>query len=208
MPAVPPLTWRRVADDRYESDCGRFLLARVTLPSGAHEWLVRRVGRHGSRSPDGYHVAIEVRLDAAQATAERHAWREANSPHVPDDYAARMETFYWPISDGTSRGALAIVEEDGRRVARVVIMSRDTDDYVAQWMVELDLDPAEPGKPAEPVDVDYDRPWTATQHRTRADELLRGLAWAWDGPGHPQEQPQEDWWTLARAQAHATLAQC
>jgi hypothetical protein len=52
-----------------------------------------------------------------------------------------METarFFWPISDGTTRAALAVIRDGDRIVARVVGMSRRERDFEPGTYAEIDI---------------------------------------------------------------------
>jgi hypothetical protein len=50
-----------------------------------------------------------------------------------------LERFFWPISEGTTQAALAVVRDGERIVARVVGMARQEDPFVPVTYAEIDL---------------------------------------------------------------------
>lgn len=90
-------------------------------------------------SPWGWNT--ENSVHSAEAVCERDAFRMAHDSSVPEDHpAVALSRFYWPISNGTERAALAVAWRDGHLVAQVLGMSRrdDTGYTVAPW-TEIDL---------------------------------------------------------------------
>jgi hypothetical protein len=86
-------------------------------------------------------------LDAVKVEAERHAWSRAHREQanldlkaVPADASA---DFFWWVSDGTSPVRLILTRnEAGKRVARVVSMSRkDEDRFEPVTVVEIVIPP-------------------------------------------------------------------
>lgn len=67
-------------------------------------------------------------VHSAEAVIERDAFTSAHDTSVPEDHpAAALSRFWWPISKGTSRGALAVTVRDGEVVAQVLGMARHDD---------------------------------------------------------------------------------
>jgi hypothetical protein len=142
--------WVDIQPGLWRSLDGRYVILHAVLPEDRPEPTETYTLRHLDRQMAaaypgtlGSFVAEAYSLHAAQQEAERHAWERAQGGacHVPADFPAlRLERFFWPISEGTSRAALAIVRENGRVLARVVGMSRgDADAYEPGTYAEIDL---------------------------------------------------------------------
>jgi len=155
--------WVDIQPGLWRSLDGRYVILRAVLPEELPEPTETYTLRHldpqmAAAYPGtlGSFVAEAYSLHAAQREAERHAWERAQGGacHVPVDFPAlRLERFFWPVSEGTSRAALAIVRENGRVLARVVGMGRsDADAYEPGTYAEIDLtglltDPTGPNQP-------------------------------------------------------------
>lgn len=155
------LIWIDIQPDLWRSLDGRYVILRTVLPEDPQPTAVYTL-RHldplmAAAHPGtlGSFVAEAHTLQEAQQEADRHAWVRAHGAesHVPADFPAlRLERFFWPISEGTSRAALAIVRENGRVLARVVGMGRNNADaYEPGTYAEIDLtgllaDPAVPNQ--------------------------------------------------------------
>jgi hypothetical protein len=157
VPAVPwrSLTWTPFGPyQRALSGGYAYLVHAVRVPVIAEpaikdetEYALRMVDpaslrAYGPRTT-GYHHSQHYTVAAAMQEANEYAWKVAQGAdrHVPKDYPAiLMERFFWPISEGVSMGALAIVRDGDRLVARVVGMSRGRDDrYEPGTYVEVQL---------------------------------------------------------------------
>lgn len=158
---MEPLTWQEFAARKlWRTPDGQYLIMALTLPetqSGRSSavYQVRWVDPVTRAAyPDRLNWGIlirecfwlwntEDRVNSAEAEANRHAWFLANAEgfSVPEDTpAAALAHFYWPISKGTTRGALAIVWKDGQLVAQVLGMSRHDDETTRiGTYVEIDL---------------------------------------------------------------------
>lgn len=150
------LVWVEIEQGKtWRSIDGRYAIVAVTLPeTPPHtEYLVRKIdpamaAAYPSRQTLGYHIDIELDINAAKATAERDAWADAHwdTRSVPEDLpSVALERFFWPISNGTNRAGLAVVKENGRLYARVVGMCREGEDdphFVVGTFAEIDLDDA------------------------------------------------------------------
>jgi hypothetical protein len=67
-------------------------------------------------------------VHSAEAVIERDAFSSAHQTSVPEDHpAVVLSRFWWPVSNGTDRGALAVTLKDGDLVAQVLGMSRRDD---------------------------------------------------------------------------------
>jgi hypothetical protein len=147
-----PLTWIDTEPDLWRSVDGRYVIVSTVLPErradATRVFTLRKIDAASRTAYPpgwtcGYFVDESYSLHEAQAAAERDSWVEAQGAarNVPADYpAAALKRFYWPISQGTSMGALAIVREGNRLVARVVGMGRRSSDvYEPGVFAELDL---------------------------------------------------------------------
>jgi hypothetical protein len=83
----------------------------------------------------------ENSVHSAEAIVERDAFASGHSTSVPEDYpAVALIRFWWPISQGTNRGALVVVRKGGRFVAQIVGMSRHDDSgFVPEPYTEINL---------------------------------------------------------------------
>lgn len=83
----------------------------------------------------------ENSVHSAQAVVERDAFCSAHNTSVPEDHpAVALSPFWWPISSGTSRAALAVVWKDGQLVAQVLGMVRHDDSgFVPGEWTEINL---------------------------------------------------------------------
>jgi hypothetical protein len=146
------LTWLEMTANLWRSVDGRYIIVGSVLP----EWRpdptqIYTLRKIDAASRDAYpqnwtcgcFVEETYGLDAAKRAAELDAWSEAQgvARHVPKDYpAVAVKRFFWPISTGTSKGALAIVRDGDRLLARVVGMGRGEDDrYQPGIFAEIDL---------------------------------------------------------------------
>lgn len=144
------LTWTEIQPGwSWRSEDGRYVILRAVLPEDraqpAETYTLRKIdpamaavypGTLGYFRGEHYDVA------GAKAHAERDAYCDAHSAErdVPDTYpSVALKRFFWPISEGTTRAALAIVRDGDRLVARVVGMAREEDPFVPGTYVEIDL---------------------------------------------------------------------
>lgn len=133
---------------------GRYAIIANTLPENppitvyqARKIDLSMASAHPERGTLGYLLGespwcwnTENSVHSAEAVIERDAFRSAHDDDVPADHSAvSLERFFWPISDGTSRAALAIVAKDDQIVAQVIGMVRDGDGYTPQPWVEINL---------------------------------------------------------------------
>ena len=141
-PVQPGWSWR--------STDGRYVILRSVLPetraNPSDVFHLRKIDPEMAAAYPGklgYLLGESWSFDQADAEAQRDAWASANGreSHVPEDYQAlALQRFFWPISQGTSRAALAVERDGDRVVAKVVGMSRsDGDDYEPGTYAELDL---------------------------------------------------------------------
>lgn len=159
-PRQPLLDWVQPMPDVWVSTgtSTTYILVRSVLPQRdmpKESFDIRKI--HGEfakpYSDDlGYFAGHALTLRLAKAEAERMAWRDlqGGAGDVPaDEPALDLERFFWPISDGTNRAALAVVVEDGRVLARVLGRCRSVDDtYETTTCVEIDVSDAVAGNPA------------------------------------------------------------
>lgn len=144
------LTWTEERPYLWRSHEGDYVILRTVLPEANADpkaiFTLRKIDPAMGRAYPGglgYFLAEHYTLADAQQYAENDAWSQAQgiARHVPEDLPAlALRRFWWPISGGTEQGALAIVREDGRILARVVGMSRSDDDrYEAGTYAEIDI---------------------------------------------------------------------
>ena len=131
-------TWDQIPSGVWRSTDGKYVIVRIELPGEAPHlatvYLLRKIdpamaevypytigyslGEHGEHHS----------LDDAQRSADnddnhtRHA--KANTEALDALPADTVSRFWWPISNGTTRGALTLTREGNRMVARVVGMGR------------------------------------------------------------------------------------
>lgn len=152
MTAVPPLKWVKLTPFSWHSRCGRYTITHSVLPELQFDptevYTLRKRDRataHVRPFGLGWHLAERYTLADAQQEAQNNAWSDAQcgERHVPADLpAVALTRFYWPISNGCTRAALAIVRRDGRLYAQVVGMHRNDDDnYESGAYVEIELRP-------------------------------------------------------------------
>jgi hypothetical protein len=150
----PTLTWTKAGPGIWRSLCGRYVILRAVLPEDrpapSVTYTLRKVDKAmavvypGTLGYLGYLLTEEHDLAGARRAAERDAYSDTygSQRSVPDDHpAVALRRFYWPISDGVTRGALTVVRDGDRLVAQVVGMVRRQDDQgyePAPW-VEIDL---------------------------------------------------------------------
>lgn len=144
------LTWTQTSADVWRSTDGRYVILLGVLPEDRPNpteiYMLRKIDPDSARAYPGtmgYFVAERYQLPEAKQEAETDAWREAQGTarHVPEDFPGlALRRFWWPISGGTEQGALVIVREDGRILARVVGMCRgDEDRYEPGTYAEVDI---------------------------------------------------------------------
>ena len=133
----------------WRSTDGTYVILRSVLPEDrphpAETYTLRKVDPASARAYPGslgYFVAERYTLADAQGEARRDAYGDEHSRErsVPEDFPSlALELFFWPISQGTTRGALAVVRDGDRIVARVVGMARQEDPFVPVTYAEIDL---------------------------------------------------------------------
>lgn len=159
-PLEKPLVWQKTGKGAWRSQDGEYLITTLAPVPGDHEldgrpldmsvtpMQLRGVGLTGT----GLGYFIEEGYDAKQlmraAVTHRYVL-ESKSRSVPEDFPAEeMERFWWPISEGITKGALVVrTNEEGQRVAAIVGMSRNNDPdpdgevrFKPYTMVEVPLD--------------------------------------------------------------------
>jgi hypothetical protein len=145
----PDLMWIETKPGLWRSVDGNYAIMRFTLPDDrpqhAEMFIVNRFDPAMSQAYPGnlgYFRGQELSLPAALAFAARDAYcfAHASERSVPENYPADAAArFFWPISEGTTRAALAIVREGGRLLARVVGMARGEDAFEPVTYAEIDL---------------------------------------------------------------------
>lgn len=159
-----PLTWIETEPGKlWRSLDGQYAIMAVTLPESppTTEYHVRKIdpmvaSAYPTRGTLGVLLesspwlwSRENSVHSAEAIANRDAFSSAHDRSIPADHpAVALVPFWWPISNGTSRGALAVSWKDGQLVAQVLGMTRDGDEgfVPAEWtdinLTELGLVPA------------------------------------------------------------------
>lgn len=163
MTAIAPLEWVKLTPFAWFSLCGRYVILHSFLPELRFDpteiYTLRKRNQAMARdepSQLGYHLAERYTLADAQQEAQNDAWADAqrDARHVPADYpAAALARFYWPISNGCTQAALAIVRRDGKLYAQVIGMHRDDNDSCEPGTyAEIELRPSmiEDGQPSAP----------------------------------------------------------
>jgi hypothetical protein len=145
----PDLMWIETKPGLWRSVDGKYAIVRTVLPEDrpnpAERYTLRKFDPASVAAYPGnlgYFVAEEYTLPAAQAHAARDAYCDAHASerHVPADFPAlALQSFFWPISDGTTRAALAIVWDGDRVVARVIDMARQEDPFEPVVYAEIDF---------------------------------------------------------------------
>lgn len=134
---APQMAWSQLQEGVWKAHhltAGDYWIHRINYPwamgrSPRSEYEVRHNAPYHGLDEHGYYIGRGHRLDEAERFAERHAhvWDMPNKS-VPEDYPAlKLKRFFWPISEGITRGALVVVEKKGRLVAQVIGMSRGGD---------------------------------------------------------------------------------
>ncbi len=135
----PELMWIETKPGLWRSVDGHYVIMRFTLPDDRPDpssiYIVNRFDQAMVEAYPGnlgYFRSHEISLERAQAFAARDAysWAHAAERDVPEDYPAEaLVPFFWPISEGITKGALAVVRDGDRLVARVVGMARGEDAF-------------------------------------------------------------------------------
>jgi hypothetical protein len=132
---------------------GRYAILHQVLPERSDRpmdhYALRKIDPHmaavrpGPLGTLGYFLQECSSLDEARHRAENDAYAQAcrlsNSEVLDSLPAVALARFYWPISSGCTRGALTVVEEEGRLLARVVGMSRGEYEYEPGIYAEADI---------------------------------------------------------------------
>jgi hypothetical protein len=143
----PELTWTEPQPGLWRSTDGRYVILRTQLPGPAPNvvFTLRKIDPASARAYPGtvgYFRAERWSLSEAQRTAATDAYCDDHGAeqHVPKDYPAlALARFFWPISEGTTRAALAIVRNGDHAVARVIGMSRGEDAFEPAVYAEIDI---------------------------------------------------------------------
>lgn len=143
------IMWVDVRPDLWRSVDGTYVILRTVLPEDRQEptqtYTLRKL------NPDmvaaypgtlGYFRGEHYTLEEAQQHAERDAYcsEHAAERSVPEDFPSlALQRFFWPISEGVTRGALAVVREGDRILVRVVGMSRQQHAFEPGVYAEIDI---------------------------------------------------------------------
>jgi hypothetical protein len=136
------MDWLAVEPGVWRSTDGRYAIVAHVLPENPPRtvYQARKIDQETARAFPG-RGALGALLDelpwcwlaqndlfSAEAVIERDAFADAHSASVPPDYPAiAIRRFVWPISRGTTWGALVVTEKDGELVAQLIGMSREDD---------------------------------------------------------------------------------
>jgi hypothetical protein len=141
------MNWLATEPGVWRSDDGRYAIVAQTLPEKPPRtvYQARKVDEamasaYPERGDLGYLLEEspwcwneDNSVHSAEAVIERDAFTSAHDTSVPEDHpAAALSRFWWPISKGTSRGALAVTVRDGEVVAQVLGMTRRDDTTAAR----------------------------------------------------------------------------
>jgi hypothetical protein len=139
----------------WRSADGRYAIVAHTLPENPPrtQYQARKIdpamaAAHPHRGTLGYLLdespwcwKTENSVHSAEAVVDRDVFKSAHNTSVPEDHpAVALSRFFWPISQGTSRAALAVVWKDGSLVAQVLgMVRRDDSGFVPAPYTEIDL---------------------------------------------------------------------
>ncbi len=153
--AASALTWLETDPGVWRSTDGRYAIVAHVLPENPPRtvYQARKIGQEMAQAyPAGEDLGYlleetpwcwcaENDADSAEAIVEQDAFASAHSASVPEDYpAVALSRFRWPISRGTSRGALVVARKDGGFVAQIVGMSRHGDSgFAPEPYTEINL---------------------------------------------------------------------
>ena len=143
----PDLTWTEPEPGLWRSTDGRYAILKTALPGPLPNviYTLRKIDPASARAYPGtvgYFRAERWSLSEARRTAATDAYCDDHGAerHVPKDYPALALTrFFWPISEGTTRAALAISRDGDRVVARVIGMARGEDAFEPAVYAEIDI---------------------------------------------------------------------
>jgi hypothetical protein len=131
--------WAETAPGLWRSTDGQYTIHRTTLPEPREAlaviYTLRWTGPAGWPGYLGCTIgtaAPRYCLADAQAEAAQHARAHAAAPGNDRALAGlpslATEMFFWPISEGTTRGALTVTLDRGRLTARITGMSCQSGD--------------------------------------------------------------------------------
>ncbi len=144
------LTWTEMQPGwSWRSDDGKYVILRSVLPENrersAEIYTLRKIDpatRRAYPGSLGYFRAERYTQAEARDEARRDAYRDEHwqQASVAEDFPAMaLARFFWPISDGTTRAALAVVRDGDRILARVVGMARKEDPFEPVTYAEIDV---------------------------------------------------------------------
>jgi hypothetical protein len=155
---APALNWRHTRKRLWRTTDGRYTVVKVKMPSDVPHETFRYVARAidpamRQQFPNtvGFPIGIDQpSLAGAQRHAEQHAFAATHDRNVPADYPhGERADFFWPISEGTTRGAL-VLDRDGPTVtAKIVGMVRGEHGFEPDVYATASIAVSE--KPAETV---------------------------------------------------------
>jgi hypothetical protein len=147
--ASDALLWFELKPGVWRSLDGRYAIIRTVLPEDRPDptevYTLRKISPEMAAAHPGglgYFITEVYRLEEAKAAAGRDAYCEAHAAEmsVPEDFPAlALARFFWPISGGVTKAALAVVRDGDRLMVRVVGMARQEDPFVPVTYAEVDL---------------------------------------------------------------------
>jgi hypothetical protein len=153
--AKSTMTWVEMEPGVWRSTNGLYAIVRQVLPERPPRtvWQARKIDQLMARahpdcgdlgcllkeSPWGWCYQNDV--GSAEAAIEYDAFASAHDTSVPGDHPAiAMSRFWWPVSNGLSRGALVVTRNGDDLVAQVVGMScHDDTGFVPDAYTEISL---------------------------------------------------------------------
>jgi hypothetical protein len=141
--------WAQTRPGLWRSLDGRYAIVGTVLPEDRPDptpvYTLRKIDPASARAHPGtlgHFLAEEYSLGQAQQCAERDAYCQAHAEDmsVPDDFpCVALTRFWWPISAGTTRGALAVVRTGDQVFVQVIGMSRKTGAFEPAVYAETDV---------------------------------------------------------------------
>ena len=142
-------SWAETKPGLWRTTDGRYAIVRTTLPEDRPEptqtYTLRKIDPAlACANPGrlGYFIVERYSLSEVQQAAENDAYTDEHRAEtsIPETYPAlALARFFWPISNGVTRGALAITCDGDRTSARVIGMSRRVDAYEPGTYAQIDL---------------------------------------------------------------------
>lgn len=136
-------TWDEERDGLWRSTDDKYVIVRVTLPDPVPHlrdvYLLRKIDPEMAKVNPGTigyslmacpaHHSLDDAMHWAHTDARADRFRQSNDETLDTLPAGASSRFFWPVSNGTSRGALTLTREGDRIVARVIGMSCVDEDH-------------------------------------------------------------------------------